>query len=66
MSVQVKLPFIKKTERFLTSGHDKVLAQIAADTIDEITENFSKAKSGAGNGMPKLDNKYQTRKISAK
>ena len=65
MSVQVKLPFIKNTKKFLSEESGKVLAKIASDTIDEITENFKKAKTGAGRSMPKLDNRYQTKKMKA-
>ena len=64
MSVQVKLPFIKNTKKFLSEESGKVLAQIAADTIDEITTNFSKGKTGAGRSMPKLSSGYQSYKMN--
>jgi hypothetical protein len=63
ITVKYKLPSLKKADKFFKSGMDKVISEIAWDTVDEISTKFLQGKTGAGRNMPELNSSYQTMKM---
>lgn len=63
--IEVNLPSVDKAQDFLRKKYIQTLGIISNDTVDVLKENFAKGRTGAGQNMPPLEERYKRRKGNA-